>query len=171
MKLAILAGADSIEHGTFMSDEVIALMKAHGTYYVPTLSAGHFIMDKAKTPGFLPPAVAAKALLVGPQMTATFQRAQQAGLKIAFGTDQGVAPHGDNAKEFIYMVEAGMTPLAALQAATREAAKLIGIDQDAGTVEPGKWADLVAVPGDVLADIQLVLRPSFVMKGGVICVP
>ena len=116
MKRAILAGVDSIEHGTFMTDEIVALMKEHGTYYVPTLSAGNFVMEKAKTPGFLPPSVAAKAMLVGPAMTATFQRAYHAGVKIALGTDQGVAPHGENAKGFVYtMVNAGMKPMDAIQ--------------------------------------------------------
>ena len=108
MKRAVQAGVDSIEHGTFMTDEVIALMKDHGTYYVPTLSAGHFVMEMAKLPGYFPAVVVPKALATGAAMTATFQHAYQAGVKIAFGTDQGVAPHGDNAKEFIYMVEAGM---------------------------------------------------------------
>ncbi len=168
MKRAILAGADSIEHGTFMTDEVVALMKEHGTYYVPTLSAGNFVMEKAKTPGFLPPSVAAKALLVGPAMTATFQRAYQAGVKIAFGTDQGVAPHGDNAKEFIYMVNAGMKPMDAIKTSTLEASKLLGVDKDLGTVEAGKFADLVAVPGDPLADIKLMTNVTFVMKGGAV---
>jgi imidazolonepropionase-like amidohydrolase len=168
MKRAILAGADSIEHGTFMSDEVIALMKEHGTYYIPTLSAGNFVMNKAKTPGFLPPSVAAKAMLVGPQMTATFQRAYQSGVKIALGTDQGVAPHGENAKEFIYMVEAGMPPMKVIQSATLEGAKLLGVEQDLGTVTAGKFADLVAVPGDPLADISLMTKVSFVMKGGTV---
>ncbi len=168
MKRAILAGADSIEHGTFMSDEVIALMKEHGTYYVPTLSAGNFVMNKAKIPGFLPPSVAAKALLVGPQMTATFLHAYQSGVKIAFGTDQGVAPHGENAKEFVYMVEAGMPPMKAIQSATLESAKLLGVEKDLGTVTAGKFADLVAVPGDPLADISLMTKVSFVMKGGTV---
>ena len=107
MKRAVELGIDSIEHGTFMTDEVIALMKEHGTYYVPTLSAGRFVLDKAKTPGYFPAIVVPKALVTGAAMTATFQRAYAAGVKIAFGTDQGVAPHGDNAKEFIRMVEAG----------------------------------------------------------------
>jgi len=168
MRRAIEAGVNSIEHGTFMTDEIIALLKQHGTYYVPTLSAGHFVMEKAKTPGFLPPAVAQKALLVGPMMTATFQRAYQAGVKIAFGTDQGVAPHGDNAWEFVYMTEAGMPPLVAIKAATIEAAKLIGDEKDLGSVETGKYADLVAVSGDPLANIKLTLKPSFVMKSGVV---
>ncbi len=168
MKRAILAGVDSIEHGTFMTDEVITLMKQHGTYYVPTLSAGNFVMQKAKVPGFLPPSVAIKALLVGPAMTATFQRAYSAGVKIAFGTDQGVAPHGENAKEFIYMVEAGMAPMKAIQSATLEGAKLLGVEKDLGTVEAGKFADLVAVPGDPLADIKLMTNVTFVMKAGTI---
>jgi imidazolonepropionase-like amidohydrolase len=168
MKRAILAGVDSIEHGTFMTDEIVALMVQHGTYYVPTLSAGNYVMEKAKVPGFLPPSVAAKAMLVGPAMTATFQRAYQAGVKIAFGTDQGVAPHGENAKEFIYMVNAGMKPMDAIKASTLEASKLLGVNKDLGTVEAGKFADLVAVPGDPLADIKLMTQVTFVMKGGVI---
>ena len=168
MKRAILAGADSIEHGTFMTDEVIALMKEHGTYYVPTLSAGQFIMAKAKIPGFLPPSVAAKAMLAGPAMTATFQRAYHAGVKIALGTDQGVAPHGENAKEFIYMVDAGMPAMKAIQAGTMEGAKLLGVEKDLGSVTEGKFADLVAVPGDPLADISLMTKVSFVMKNGIV---
>jgi imidazolonepropionase-like amidohydrolase len=168
MKRAILAGVDSIEHGTFMTDEIVALMKEHGTYYVPTLSAGHFVMEKAKIPGFLPPTVAVKALLVGPAMTATFQRAYAAGVKIALGTDQGVAPHGENAKEFIYMVEAGMKPMDAIKAGTIEGAKLLGAEKDLGTVEAGKFADLVAVPGDPLADIKLMTNVTFVMKAGTV---
>jgi imidazolonepropionase-like amidohydrolase len=171
MKRAVLLGIDSIEHGTFMTDEVIALMKEHGTYYVPTLSAGHFVLEKAKIPGYFPPVVIPKALATGVAMTATFQRAYHAGVKIAFGTDQGVAPHGENAKEFIYMVEAGMPPMKAIQSATLEAAKLLGVEKDLGTVEAGKYADLVAVPGDPLADIKLMTNVTFVMKAGVVCKP
>ena len=168
MKRAILGGVDSIEHGTFMTEEIVALMKQHGTYYVPTLSAGKFVMEKARVPGFLPPTVAVKALLVGPAMVATFQRAYQAGVKIAFGTDQGVAPHGENAREFIYMVEAGMPAMKAIQSATLEGARLLGVENDLGTLETGKFADLVAVPGDPLADIKLMTQVSFVMKAGVV---
>ena len=171
MKRAVEAGVDSIEHGTFMTDEVIALMKQHGTYYVPTLSAGRWVLDKARIPGALPAIVVPKALLVGAAMRGTFQRADQAGVKIAFGTDQGVALHGDNALEFVYMVEEGMAPMKAIQSATIEAAKLIGADKDLGSVEAGKYADLVAVPGDVLTDIKLVMKVSFVMKGGVVYKP
>ena len=170
MKRAVEAGVDSIEHGTFMTDEVVALMKQHGTYYVPTLSAGRWVLEKAKA-GALPAVVIPKALLIGPVMTGTFQRAYQAGVNIAFGTDQGVAAHGDNALEFVYMVEAGMPPMRAIQTATVESAKLLGQEKNLGTVEAGKFADLVAVPGDVLADIKLVSHVSFVMKAGAVYKP
>ncbi len=168
MKRAIRAGVDSIEHGTFMSDETIALMKEHGTYYVPTISAGRFVGEKAKIEGYFPNVVRPKAAMIGPLIQATFQRAYAAGVKIAFGTDQGVAPHGENAKEFIYMVEAGMPPMKAIQSATLEGAKLIGIEKDFGTLETGKMADIVAVPGNPLADIKLMTQVSFVMKAGTI---
>jgi imidazolonepropionase-like amidohydrolase len=168
MRRAILAGVDSIEHGTYMSDATIKLMIEHGTYYVPTISAGRFVADKAKTDGYFPAVVRPKAAAIGPLIQATFQRAYQAGVKIAFGTDQGVAPHGENAKEFIYMVEAGMPPMKALQSATLECAKLLGVEKDLGTVEPGKFADLIAVPGDPLADIKLMTSVTFVMKAGTV---
>ena len=121
-----------------------------------------------KRPRQFSPIVRPKAALIGPLIQATFQRAYQGGVKIAFGTDQGVGPHGDNAMEFVYMVEAGMPPVAAFKSATIEAAKLLGIDKDAGTIAAGKWADLVAVPGDPIADIKLVMKVNFVMKGGVV---
>ena len=168
MKRAVLAGVASIEHGTYMSDEVIGLMKERGTYYVPTISAGRFVAEKAKIDGYFPAVVRPKAATIGPLIQATFQRAYAAGVKIAFGTDQGVAPHGDNALEFVFMVDAGMPPLAAIKAATIEAAKLLGAEKDLGTIEPGKFADLVAVPGDLLADIKRVSQVTFVMKAGVV---
>jgi imidazolonepropionase-like amidohydrolase len=168
MKRAILAGVASIEHGTFMTDEIIALMKQHGTYFVPTVSAGRFVAEKSKVPGYFPPIVAPKAAAIGPLIQATLQRAYAGGVKIAFGTDQGVAPHGENAQEFIYMVEAGMPPIAAIKAATIEAATLLGMESDIGSIAQGKFADLVAVPGNPLADIKLVTQVNFVMKGGVI---
>ncbi|MBI2516195.1 MAG: amidohydrolase family protein [Opitutae bacterium] len=171
MKRAVRAGVDSIEHGTYMSDETIALMKEHGTYFVPTLSAGRFVLEKAKIDGYFPAVVRPKAAMIGPLMAATFQRAYQAGVKIAFGTDEGVAPHGENAKEFAFMVEAGMPPMKAIQSATLEGARLIGVEQDLGTVEPGKIADLVAVPGDPLANIKLMEKVSFVMKAGTVYKP
>jgi len=168
MKRAVEAGVDSIEHGTYMSDEVMALMKARGTYYVPTVSAGRFVLEKARIPGYFPAVVVPKALAVGPVIQETLRRAYAAGVKIAFGTDQGVGPHGDNALEFGYMVEAGMPPLAAIRSATLEAATLLGLEKELGTVEPGKLADIVAVPGDLLADIRLATKVSFVMKGGTV---
>jgi imidazolonepropionase-like amidohydrolase len=168
MQRAIKAGVASIEHGTFMSEETIRLMKEHGTYYVPTISAGRFVAEKSKIDGYFPPIVRPKAMAIGPQIQATFQRAWQAGVKIAFGTDQGVAPHGDNALEFVYMVEAGYPPMKAIQSATLEGARLLGVERDLGTVEKGKFADLVAVPGDPLADISLMTKVHFVMKGGVV---
>lgn len=168
MKRAILAGAASIEHGTYMTDEIIALMKQHGTYYVPTIIAGKFVAEKSKIDGYFPAIVRPKAALIGPLIQATFQRAYSGGVKIAFGTDQGVAAHGDNAVEFVYMVEAGMPPLAAIKSATIEAAKLIGVEKEIGSIEAGKFADLVAVPGDPLADIKVVTKVNFVMKAGVV---
>jgi imidazolonepropionase-like amidohydrolase len=168
IRRSVLAGVDSIEHGTYMNEEDIALMKQHGTWYVPTLSAGHWVREKAKTPGFFPDLVRPKAEVVGAQLDATFRHAYESGVKIAFGTDTGVSAHGDNALEFTFMVNDGMPPMKALQVGTIEAAKLIGDEKDLGSVEVGKFADLVAVPGDLLADINLVRKVSFVMKAGVV---
>jgi imidazolonepropionase-like amidohydrolase len=168
MKRAVEAGVDSIEHGTFMTDEIMALMKARGTYLVPTISAGRFVAEKAKVPGYFPAVIVPKASVIGPVIQATLQRAYAAGVKIAFGTDQGVAAHGENAREFIYMVEAGMPPLAAIKSATSAAATLLGMEKDLGAVESGKLADLVAVPGDPLTDIALMTQVHFVMKDGVV---
>jgi imidazolonepropionase-like amidohydrolase len=166
MLRAVRAGVHSIEHGTFMTDEVIAAMKEKGTWYVSTISAGRFVGEKAKIDGYFPAVVRAKAATIGPVMQATFARAYQGGVKIAFGTDQGVAPHGDNGREFIYMVESGMPPMKAIQSATLSAAQLLEIEKDLGTVEAGKFADLVAVAGDPLADIKLMTDIRFVMKAG-----
>jgi imidazolonepropionase-like amidohydrolase len=165
---AILGGVDSIEHGTFMSDETLRLMKEHGTYYVPTISAGVFVGEKAREPGYYPEIVRPKALAVGPQIQKTFGRAYKLGVKIAFGTDAGVFPHGQNAQEFGHMVAAGMPPMAALQSATRDAADLLGRSDTIGSLSPGNFADIVAVPGDPLADIHVTERADFVMKGGVV---
>ena len=168
MLRAVRAGVYSIEHGTFMTDEVIALMKEKGTWYVPTISAGRFVAEKSKIDGYFPAVVRPKAAAIGPLIQATFQHAYASGVKIAFGTDQGVAPHGENAKEFIYMVEAGMPPMTAIQSATLRAAQLLEMEKDLGTVEAGKFADLVAVPGDPLADIKLMTNVTFVMKAGTV---
>jgi imidazolonepropionase-like amidohydrolase len=168
MLRAVRAGVRSIEHGTFMTDEVMAAMKERGTYYVPTISAGKFVAEKAKIDGYFPLVVRPKAAAIGPQIQETFSRAWKAGVKIAFGTDQGVAPHGDNGYEFVYMVEAGMPAMAAIKASTLEAARLLDMEKEIGTVEAGKAADLVAVPGDPLTDITQMTHVSFVMKGGVV---
>lgn len=168
MLRAVQAGVHSIEHGTFMTDEVMAAMKQRGTYYVPTISAGRFVAEKSKIDGYFPEVVRPKAAAIGPQIQATFAKAWKAGVKIAFGTDQGVAPHGDNGLEFVYMVEAGMPPMAAIKSATSVNAELLGMEKDLGTVESGKLADLVAVPGDPLFDITAMTKVNFVMRNGVV---
>jgi imidazolonepropionase-like amidohydrolase len=165
MKRAVLAGVTSIEHGTHMSDEVMRLMKQHGTWYVPTISAGRFVADKAKEPGYFPEIVRPKAIETGAQIQDTAARAWKAGVKIAFGTDQGVGPHGDNAREFIYMVEAGIPEVYALQSATLHAATVLGVD-DIGTIEADKRADIIAMPGNPVDDISAVMHVDFVMKDG-----
>jgi len=166
MKRAIRAGVDSIEHGTFMDDETIKLMKKYGTYYVPTILAGDWVGEKAKIDGFFPDLVRPKAATIGPLIRNTFTKAHRSGIKIAFGTDSGVSAHGDNAKEFALMVAGGMTPMEAIKAATVEAAKLLKIEDTLGTLRPGKLADLVAVRGDPLNDITLMQDVAFVMKNG-----
>jgi len=168
MLRAVKAGVHSIEHGTYMTDDIMAAMKERGTYFVPTISAGRFVAEKSKIDGYFPEVVRPKAAAIGPLMQATFARAWKAGVKIAFGTDQGVAPHGDNALEFVYMVEAGMPPMAAIKSATSVNAEALGLDKELGTVESGKIADLVAVPGDPLFDITAMTRVSFVMRSGVV---
>jgi imidazolonepropionase-like amidohydrolase len=168
IKRAVRNGVDSIEHGTFMDDECIRLMKERGTYYVPTMSAGRWVFEQAQDPGFFPEIIRPKALEVGPQIQRTFTRALKAGLNIMFGTDTGVGPHGSNAKEFGYMVEAGMPVMDAIRAATMVPARFLGIDDRLGSVEAGKVADIVAVPGDPLADVHALEHVSFVMKEGVI---
>ncbi len=168
MKRAIEAGVDSIEHGTYMDDEIRTLMKKHGTYYVPTILAGKFVADKAKIDGFFPELVRPKAAAIGPLIQNTFEQAHKTGVKIAFGTDSGVSAHGDNAQEFSLMVEAGMKPADALLSATVNSASLLGISDILGTLEEGKLADIVAVQGNPLDDISLMESVSFVMKDGVV---
>jgi imidazolonepropionase-like amidohydrolase len=165
MKRAVLAGVTTIEHGTYMDDEIMALMKQKGTWYVPTLAAGRFVADKAKIDGYFPEIVRPKAARIGALIQETAARAYKSGVRIAFGTDSGVGPHGDNAREFIYMVEAGIPASYALQSATFFAAQVLGTDEQ-GVLEPGMRADIVAVPGDPLADISVVMKVDFVMKDG-----
>ncbi|MFU8815452.1 MAG: amidohydrolase family protein, partial [Pseudomonadales bacterium] len=166
MKRAVLAGVDSIEHGTHMTDEVMDLMKRQGTWYVPTITAGRFVAERAEQPGYFSDLVRPKAAAIGPQLQDTFARAYRAGVKIAFGTDTGVSPHGDNWKEFGYMIEAGMPPMEAIQSATRAAAELLNQSERLGSIEPGKLADIIAVPGNPLDDTAQFGQVHFVMKGG-----
>ena len=168
IRRAVIGGVDSIEHGTFLNDEDMKLMKEHGTWYVPTIIAGDFVSTKAKVPGYYPPQVAAKAAAIGPLILGTAGRAYKAGVKIAFGTDAAVYPHGQNAHEFELMVQAGMPPMFVLQAATTHAAQLLKHDKDLGSLSAGKLADVIAVPGNPLDDISLMKRVSFVMKDGVV---
>ena len=168
MKRAVKAGVASIEHGTYMDDEAIALMKQHGTYYVPTIIAGKWVEEKSRVPGFFPEIVRKKAAEIGPLIQETFARAHKGGVKIAFGTDSGVSAHGDNGREFGYMVQAGMSELAAIRSATLDAATLLGEESRLGTIEAGKASDIVAVPGDPTKDITAMTRVAFVMKNGVI---
>ncbi|RUO42082.1 amidohydrolase [Pseudidiomarina aestuarii] len=167
MLRAIEAGVASIEHGTYMDEEVMAAMKEKGVYYVPTITAGRSVADRAKIDGYFPEVVRPKAAEIGPLIQGTFGRAYKAGVKIAFGTDAGVFDHGENYREFVYMVEAGMPPLEAIRSATYEAAQLLGVD-DIGTIEVGKRADVVAVNGDPLEDISILADINLVLKDGVV---
>ncbi len=166
MRRAVVAGVDSIEHGTYMSDEVMELMKERGTWYVPTISAGIFVGEQAEVEGYFSELVRPKAAAIGPVIAETFARAYRAGVPIAFGTDTGVSPHGDNWKEFVYMVDAGMPAMEAIASATRSAAVLLNQWENLGSIEPGKYADIIAVPGDPREDVDEFGRVNFVMKGG-----
>jgi imidazolonepropionase-like amidohydrolase len=166
MKRAVLGGIHSIEHGTKMTEEIMDLMIERGTYYVPTISAGKFVAEKAKEPGYYPTIIIPKALEIGPQIQKTFAKAYERGVKVAFGTDAGVSPHGDNALEFIFMTEGGMSNFESLSTATVNAADLMNISEDFGTIEVGKQADIIAMDSNPLQDIQAVMDVSFVMKGG-----
>ncbi len=168
MRRAVLGGVTTIEHGTMMSDDVMALMRERGTYYVPTILAGRFVAEQAEIPGFFFETVREKALAIGPQIQGTFARAYAAGVPIAFGTDSGVSAHGDNWREFVFMVEAGMPALEAITAATSVPARLLGQSGRLGEISSGALADIIAVPGDPLADIELMGKVHFVMQGGVV---
>ena len=168
MQRAVRAGVASIEHGTYMSEATMQLMKERGAYLVATITAGKSVADSARIEGYYVPVVVQKALEVGPIIQGTFAKAYQMGVPIAFGTDAGVFRHGRNWKEFEYMVEAGMPPMEALRAATYNAADLLGHLDALGTLEPGKLADVVAVPRNPLDDITTMGEVSFVMKAGTI---
>ncbi len=166
MKRAVLAGVDSVEHGTYMTDEIMELMKERGTFWVPTNMAGEWVAKKAEEPGYFPEVVRPKAAAIGPAIKQTFAKAYKAGVKIAFGTDSGVSTHGENAHEFELMVEGGMPPMKAIQCATIEAARLLRVEEKLGTLEPSKLADVVAVEGNPLDDISAMKNVVFVMKEG-----
>lgn len=168
MKRAIRAGVNSIEHGTMMDDETIELFKKHGTWYVPTITAGISVGDSSKKPGYYPDVVARKAVEIGPQLKNTFAKAYKAGVKIAFGTDAGVFKHGQNWLEFVYMIEGGMPAMEAIKTATINAADLLGEKDRLGSIETGKLADIIAVDGDPLTSSQVFGKVVFVMKDGIV---
>jgi imidazolonepropionase-like amidohydrolase len=164
IKRAVRGGVDTIEHGTFLDDEGIKLMKERGTFYVPTISAGDWVYRMAQDPDFFPPVVRPKALQVGPQIQTTFAKAYKAGVKILFGTDTGVSKHGDNAHEFKLMVDGGMPAMEAIRAATSVPAKFLDLDDKVGSIAVGKLGELVGVPGNPLEDVTVMERVVFVMK-------
>src|SRR5579859_3880012 len=162
-KMAIKAGVDSIEHGTFLQEDTLRLMKEKGVYLVPTLFATYWVGGHADE---YPPAIAVKARAAAAQSQKMFSWAVKAGTKVAFGTDAAVEPHGQGAKEFSLMTSAGFTPVQALQAATVNAADLLGVSADSGTLDSGKRADIVALPGDPTKDITVTEHPKLVMANG-----
>ncbi|MBN2731774.1 MAG: amidohydrolase family protein, partial [Balneolaceae bacterium] len=166
MQRAIKAGVKTIEHGTYMDEETMALMKENGTYYVPTIIAGKSVADSAKIPGYYPEIVRPKAIAIGPKIQNTFARAYENGVNIAFGTDAGVFAHGKNAKEFVYMTEVGMPAMEAIQSATIIPARILNIADKAGSLESGKYADIIAVEGNPVDDISTLQEVLFVMKEG-----
>ena len=166
MKRAIRAGVDSVEHGTYMDEEAMRLMRKQGTWYVPTISAGKWVGDLAELDDKLPAVVRPKAAAIGPLIQNTFGEAYKAGVKIAFGTDAGVSPHGSNGREFRFMAEAGMPVMETIQAATVNAAKLLRVEDELGQIAPGFHADIVAFDSNPLEDVGVLERPSFVMKAG-----
>jgi imidazolonepropionase-like amidohydrolase len=165
IKYAVLAGVDSIEHGSYMNEEDIQLMKQHGTYLVPTLYLGDWLMENLSTI-VLTPNMVEKAKIVLPIARQNIAIAFKSGVKVAFGTDAAVYPHGLNAREFAVMVKLGLSPLQSIQAATVNAADLLGWSDRIGTLEAGKFADVIAVDGDPLADVHVLENVRFVMKGG-----
>ncbi|GFZ92534.1 Xaa-Pro dipeptidase [Aquaticitalea lipolytica] len=166
MQRAIVGGVTTIEHGTLMSDETMELMKKYGTYYVPTIAAGKAVADNAKISGFYPEIIVPKALEIGPKIQSTFGRAYKKGVKIAFGTDAGVFPHGQNGKEFGYMVEAGMPAMETIQSATIIPSQLLSMDTEIGIIAPNFIADIVATNDDPIENINTMENVIFVMKDG-----
>ena len=165
---AVIGGVHTIEHGTLLSDESMKLMKQYGTYYVPTITAGKEVAANAKIPGYYDELVVPKALAIGPKIQSTTERAYKAGVNIAFGSDAGVFPHGKNAKEFIYMYEAGIPIIECLQAATIVNAKILSMENEIGQIKKDFIADIVATKLNPEDDISTLENVTFVMKGGVI---
>jgi imidazolonepropionase-like amidohydrolase len=165
IKTAIRAGVDSVEHASLIDDEGIRLAKENGTVMVMDIYVDTFILERGAETGMLPESIR-KEKEVGQAQRENFRRLHQAGVRIGFGTDAAVYPHGDNAKQFAYMVEYGMSPLEAIRAATIHAAELLGWTDDVGVIEPGRFADFIAVDGDPLSDVTLLERVDFVAKGG-----
>jgi imidazolonepropionase-like amidohydrolase len=163
---ALRAGVDSIEHGTYADDSSFRLYRESGAWLVPTLLAGDTVVKMAETSTFMPPPVREKALRVGRDISEMVRRAHRAGVPIAFGTDSGVSRHGDNGRELVLLVGAGLTPAEAIQTATVNASRLLGLDDRLGTLEPGKLADLVAVSGDPLQDVARLLEVDWVLREG-----
>ena len=166
MLRAVNAGVTSIEHGTFMDEEVMDAMKKNGTYYVPTILAGEWVAEKSKIDNFFPELVRPKAAKIGPQILDTFTKAHKYGVKIAFGTDSGVSAHGDNWQEFALMVKGGMSPLETIQSATLETAKLFRLENEIGKIKTGFSADIIALRDNPLENIESLKDISFVMKEG-----
>ncbi|MFO7744305.1 MAG: amidohydrolase family protein [Psychroflexus sp.] len=166
MQRAIKAGIKTIEHGTLMSEETMELMKEYDTYLVPTITAGKSVAEMAKIEGYYPDLVVPKAKAIGPKLQSTFEKAYKKGVNIAFGTDAGVFKHGENAKEFGYMVEVGMPAMEAIQSATVVSAKLLGVENLYGSIEKGKKADIIAVENNPLNEISTLENVIFVMKHG-----
>ena len=167
IKDAIRAGIDSIEHSSLIDDEGIALAKQHGTYLVFDIYNDDFILQEGAKAGMLPESIE-KEKKIGRLQRENFRHAFQSGTKMAFGTDAGVYPHGDNARQFAKMVEWGMKPIDAIQAATVNAADLLGWSAKVGSLEPGRYADVIAVSGDPLSDVRVLESVKFVMKGGAV---
>lgn len=166
MQRAVIGGVTTIEHGTLMSEKTMDLMKEYGTYYVPTITAGKEVVEKAKIKGYFPEIIVPKALEIGPKIQSTFAMAYKRGVKIAFGTDAGVFKHGTNGKEFGFMVEAGMPAIETIQAATVTNAKILNMADSLGQIEVGFIADIVATDEDPTENISTMESVSFVMKEG-----
>ena len=167
MQRAVLGGVKTIEHGTLMSDETMEMMKEHDVYYVPTITAGKEVGEKAKLKGYYPEIIVPKALEIGPKIQGTFSRAYKKGVKIAFGTDAGVFPHGINGKEFAYMVEAGMSEMDAILSATIVNATVLN-NVRIGVIKEGSYADIIAVDDDPMENIKTMENVVFVMKDGLV---